>query len=345
MRSCLALALLAVNLAAPGPARAEAASPDHAIHYRDEAMGTVVDVTFWGDDQQAAAAAAQAAFAEVHRIDALMTTWSDASDIARVNRGAGGAPVRVDPEVFRMIRRALRASIETRGAFDITVGAFRGLWKFDQDRDGSIPDDEAIRARLASVGHRRVLLDHRRRSVSLREPGMFITLGGIAKGYAIDRATAILHERGFVDFILQAGGDLYVSGRRGDRKWRVGIRDPRGRRDAVFAVAGVENRTFSTSGDYERYVVVDGVRYHHILDPSTGRPAPLTRSVTVMAKDALTADIWSTALFVLGPERGMALVERRRDLEAVFVDASNELHVSSGLRGTLRVLKSPTDGP
>lgn len=126
--------------------------------------------------------------------------------------------------------------------------------------------------------------------------------------------------------------------------WRVGIRDPRGERAAPFAVAPVKDSTFSTSGDYERFVVKDGVRYHHILDPVTGQPATRSRSVTVMARDAMTADAWSTALFVIGPERGMPLVEKMPGIEAVFVGADNKVHVSSGLTGTLVVLKQPTPG-
>jgi thiamine biosynthesis lipoprotein len=243
-----------------------------------------------------------------------------------------------------VIGKAQEAARASGGAFDITVGAFRGLWKFDEDRDGTIPGPAAVKARLPLVGYRGVIVNQRKKTVKLRKKGMRIVLGGIAKGYAVDRAVALLRDRGFQDFILQAGGDLFVSGQRGDRSWRVGIRDPRGQRDATFAVAAVKDMTFSTSGDYERSVIKDGVRYHHILDPATGNPAMRSRSVTVMARDALTADAWSTALFVMGHDKGMALVEKMPDLEAVFVDSGNQIHISSGLQGKVFVLRQPTAG-
>ena len=247
-------------------------------------------------------------------------------------------------EVITVIQRAQQVARATGGAFDITVGAYRGLWKFDEDKDGTVPDPADVAARLPLVGYRDVRVNLARNTVQLRRKGMRITLGGIAKGYAVDRAVKLLHRHGFKDFLLQAGGDLYISGRRGDRPWRVGVRDPRGDASTPFALVELEDRTFSTSGDYERSVIVDGVRYHHILDPATGHPAMRCRSVTVLARDAFTADAWSTALFVLGPEKGMALVEKRPDLEAVFVDALSQVHASSGLAGKMRVLHPPTAG-
>jgi thiamine biosynthesis lipoprotein len=170
-------------------------------------------------------------------------------------------------------------------------------------------------------------------------------LGGIGKGYAIDRAASILRARGLRDFMIQAGGDLYVSGTRGDRPWRLGIRDPRGPADASFAAVDLSDSAFSTSGDYERYFMHGGRRYHHIIDPRTGEPARGTRSVTVAAKTATVADALSTGVFVLGPEAGMALVERLADVDAVIVDENNRVRVSSGLKGRLALLRQPGDAP
>jgi thiamine biosynthesis lipoprotein len=308
-------------------------------------MGTRVTITVWGHSEKVVDPAAEAVIAEFQRIDRLMTSWLDDSDVSSINAAAGVRAVPVSAEVLRVIQTSLDISRKSRGAFDITVGAFRGLWKFDQDIDGTIPTEKEVRKRLPLVDYRNVLVNDKRGTVKLRRKGMRITLGGIAKGYAVDRAVSILRKRGMNDFILQAGGDLFASGRRGDRAWRVGIRDPRGARDAIFALAEIENATFSTSGDYERAVVKDGVRYHHILDPSTGYPVKKSRSVTVMAGDALTADVWSTALFVLGVQEGMKIVEQMKDVEAVFVDSNNEIHVSSGLKGKLWIQKQPTPGP
>lgn len=348
---------------APGatPAPPAAPNPDHKVHFEAQEMGTVVDLTLWTDDDKRAAEAAQAVFAEFKRLDLEMSNWVDSSDVQRINQAAGVKAVRVSDEVFKIIQRAQQVSRKTDGAFDITIGAYRGLWKFDQEMDGSLPADAEVQARRKMTGYRDLVLDARHKTVKLRRKGMGITLGGIAKGYAVDRAVAILHERGMVDFIVQAGGDLYVAGKKGSQKWRVGIRDPRGSRDATFALTEIENKTFSTSGDYERGFVKDGVRYHHILNPKTGYPAKLCRSVTVMAKDAITADAWSTALFVLGPDKGLKLVARMPELQAVFVDSHNNVLVSSGLtlvhaadlhqqlagglENKILLLRPPTDAP
>jgi thiamine biosynthesis lipoprotein len=210
--------------------------------------------------------------------------------------------------------------------------------------DGELPDPALVKEKLALVGWRNVVLDKKKRTVRLKKAGMRITLGGIAKGYAVDRSAQILWHAGFVDFILQAGGDMYVSGKKGSKAWTVGIRDPRGKKEASFALAPVENHSFSTSGDYERGFVKDGVRYHHILDPRTGQPARKSRSVTIKAKDAFTADAWSKVLFILGADAAMKLVEDLPDFDAVFVDADNEVHVSSGLKDSLKILHQPSSG-
>ena len=341
------LVCLAASVIGPGPARADDSRvPDHLVVRSAEVMGTRVTVSIWTDDEEQAAQAAGAVFDEIRRIDRLMTTWLADSVVSRINAAAGtrAGAVKVDDEVLAVIRKAQEVSALTGGAFDITVGVFQGLWKFDEDRDGSIPDPAAVRERLPLLGYQKVLVDSAKKTVRLRTKGMRITLGGIAKGYAVDRAVALLGRRGLIDFMIQAGGDLYVSGRRGDRAWRVGIRDPRGSRDSTFAIVELQDRTFSTSGDYERSVIKDGVRYHHILDPATGNPANRSRSVTVMAADATTADAWSTALFVLGVEKGMALVEKTPGMEAVFVDAANQVHISSGLKNKVYLHKQPTPG-
>lgn len=318
--------------------------PDAAYSRTAQAMGTKISVTIWTDDEAAAAQGASAVFAEFERVDRLMTTWLPDSDISKINQAAGKLPVAVSAEVMSLLEKALAISRASDGAFDITVGAFKGLWKFDEDLDGSLPAPEAVAARRSLVDYRDLLLDEAASTAFLKRAGMRITLGGIAKGYTVDRAVAMLHDRGFVDFIVQAGGDLYVAGRRGDRPWRVGVRDPRGAPDDSFALLEIENETFSTSGDYERGLVKDGVRYHHIIDPTTGFPSTRSRSVTVLAKDALTADVWSTALFIIGHERGIPMVEKMKDVEAVFVDADNAVHMTTGLKRRLKIVHPPTGG-
>ncbi len=331
--------------AAARAARAAApASPDAKWIFSGQAMGTVIQITFWHDDEAAAAAAAGAVFDEMKRLDRVMTTWLPESEVSQVNAAAGVSAVKVSEETFAVIARASEMGQKSGGLFDITVQAFHGLWKFDEDMDGTLPAPADIAARRKLVNWRDVVLDRKARTVKLRRKGMALTLGGIAKGYAVDQCVALLREKGFADFILQAGGDMYVSGKKDVTPWVVGIRDPRGAKDAMFAVAAVEDHSFSTSGDYERGFVKDGVRYHHILDPRTAMPSGASRSVTVMAKDAFTADAWSKVLFIMGWKRAMPLVERLPDFEAVFVDADNQIHVSSGLVGKLKILRPPTPG-
>ena len=179
----------------------------------------------------------------------------------------------------------------------------------------------------------------------VRRKGAQVNLGGIGKGYAVDRAAAALRAAGLRDFMIQAGGDLYVAGHRDGRPWRLGIRDPRGPAGTSFAAIDLSDATFSTSGDYERFFMHDGRRYHHILDPDTGEPARLTRSVTMVTGRAVMADALAKGVFILGPEAGMALVERLPDIEAVIVGADNTVRVSSGLTGRLVQLAPPTDAP
>jgi thiamine biosynthesis lipoprotein len=343
--AALAGILVVVWAGAIAHADADPRTGDHIIERSRTQMGTWVHVTIWGADDLAAVAAIDKVWTEFDRIDHLMTTWTDTSEVSRINHAAGdGKPVPVSAELVGVLEKAAEASRLSDGAFDITVGSFSGVWKFDEDNDGTIPPPALVAERKKLVSWRDVVLDPARHTARLRRAGQKITLGGIAKGYAVDRAVALLRAAGFADFIVQAGGDMYVAGRRGDRPWRVGIRDPRGPRDAYFAMTEVTDRTFSTSGDYERFTIKDGRRYHHIIDPATGYPADKVRSVTIMAKDATTAEGLSKTLFIWGPERGMKLVESLPDVEAVIVGADNQVTVSKGLKGKLTIIAPPTDG-
>jgi thiamine biosynthesis lipoprotein len=328
--------------AGPGTPSAPA---DRVIERTHEAMGTIVTIKAWAEDEDATVRAFAEAFAEFDRIDRLMTTWIDDSDVSKINAAAGsGKAIKVSAEVIQVLEAAREASRLTGGAFDVTVGGFFGVWKFDQDRDDTIPDDATVAARLKLVGWKDLVVDKKKSSARLKRKGQRITLGGIAKGYAVDRAVSLLRKRGLVDFVVQAGGDMFVAGQRGDRKWRVGIRDPRGAHDDFFALAEVKDMTFSTSGDYERFVIKDGKRYHHILDPRTGRPATACRSVTVMAGSAMLAEGLTKGIFILGPEKGFAIIDQIPGAGAVVVDAKNKVHVSSRLEKQVVIRHDPTDG-
>ncbi len=292
-----------------------------------------------------AAADAEAVFAVFRDVDARMSEWKDSSPLAAVNRNAGGRPVPVPADLRHLLRRAVDVSRLTGGAFDPTWAALWGLWDF-RAAHPTVPDAAAVARRAAAVDWRRLEIDEAAGTVRLAAPGMKVGLGGIAKGYALDRSAEVLRERGVDSFLLLAGGQVYAGGERrgpdGARAWRVGIRDPRGAGpDDHFARVAVRDASVSTSGDYESSFVADGVRYHHILDPRTGWPARGLTSATVISPDATLADALSTALMVLGPERGLALARRLPAVEAVLVEPSGRVDQTPGLAGRLTLEHPP----
>lgn len=338
------LAMACVVVPACGAPPAPAPAPAREVVRAERlAMGSMLTLTAWTADAARTRQAFEAVFAEFDRLDALLSVWKPGSDVLRLNGAPPGTPVAVGADTREVLRAAADVSRLTDGAFDVTFGALAEVWKFDHDQDNRVPSAAEIAARLPRVDYRAVEVDEGPGTARLTRPGVRVHLGGIGKGYAVDRAVAILRASGLVDFMVQAGGDLYVAGRAGDTPWRLGIQDPRGAPDDAFAAVELRDATFSTSGDYERFFERDGVRYHHLLDPKTGHPARGCRSVTIVAREALRADGLSTGVFILGPERGMALVERLPDVEAVIVTADNRVLVSSGLAGRVAIRHPPTD--
>jgi FAD:protein FMN transferase len=326
--------------------QATTATGEHLIERARASMGSELRLTAWTAHDAAAVAAFDAVFQEFDRLEDLMSVWREGSDIARLNAAAGDHPVSVSPDVREALSIAHQVSDWTGGTFDVTFGALSGLWKFDyQDKDSVIPDRKEVLKRLPLINYRDLDVDERAGTAFLKRKGMRVNLGGIGKGYAVDRAVSMLRRRGLHDFMIQAGGDMYVAGRRGARPWRLGIRDPRGPADRSFAELDLSNGTFSTSGDYERFFIKNGRRYSHIIDPSRGEPAQLCRSVTLVTDRAVIADALAKGVFILGPAAGMALVERLKNVDAVIVTAKNEVLISSGLRNRLVLLTPPTDEP
>jgi thiamine biosynthesis lipoprotein len=308
------------------------------------AMGSQLRVAVWATDGAAANAGIDHVFREFDRLESLLSVWKEGSDVVRLNKAAGMGPVALNADTLNVLAEAQEASELTRGKFDITFGALSDIWRFDHDQDNIVPDRHLIEGRLTRIDYRAVQVDRTAGTASIARPGMRVHLGGVGKGYAVDRAAALLRERGFGSFLIQSGGDLYVAGTNGAEPWKLGIADPRGDHQP-FATLQMSDGTFSTSGDYERWFMKDGVRYHHLLDPDFGEPARECRSVTIVANRAVTADVLSTGVFIMGPEAGMALIEKLPEVEGVIVTASNEVLVSSGLKGRLAVIAKPTDAP
>jgi thiamine biosynthesis lipoprotein len=322
-----------------------APSSVHLVTRSGLAMGSSLELTAWTADAPSADAAFAAVFAEFDRLDRMMSVWKPDSEIVRLNAAAGDHAVPVSPELIEVLERARTISEWTGGKFDVTFAALSDLWKFDQDQDNTIPDPLEVKRRLALIDYRNLIVDEHARTAFLTRKGMRAHLGGIGKGYAVERSVSIVRARGLRDFMIQAGGDLYVGGQHGDRPWRLGVKDPRGQGDASFGTVELSDATFSTSGDYERFFMKDGRRYHHIIDPTTGEPARGCRSVTIVAPSATIADGLSTGVFLLGPVEGMALIERLPDVEGVIVSAANQVLVSSGLRKRFNLIAPPTDAP
>jgi thiamine biosynthesis lipoprotein len=289
-------------------------------------MGTEVSVYLWSDDPEAGRLALDEAFAEADRIDRLMSTYKDRSEISKINREAGSAPVAVGDELFSLVQRAIDISILTRGAFDITFDSVGQHYDF---RAQQRPDAATVEAERRFIDYRLVELDKARGTIRFAEEGVRINLGGIAKGYFVERGARILARRGIEHAVVSAGGDSRLLGDRRGRPWLVAIRDPRGEGNAMHLP--LSDEAISTSGDYERYFEVQGVRYHHILEPDSGKPAGGVHSATVIGPDAVITDALSTSVFVMGVDAGLRLIGSLPDYESVVIDAAGSIFYSDGL--------------
>ena len=291
-------------------------------------MGTEVSVLLWHDDPVAGELLVEQVFAEVHRIDQLMSTYIDDSRISDINRRAASEPVPAGDELFQLIRRSLDISVLTLGAFDVTYESVGQHYDF---RNRQRPDDTTVAEERKLINWKFVELDQASGTVSFREQGVRINLGGIAKGYVVERGITILRMNGIEHGIVTAGGDSRLLGDRRGQPWMVGIRDPR--KDGQVAISvPLEDEAISTSGDYERYFEEDGVRYHHILAPSTGVPASGVHSATVFGPDAVFTDALSTSVFVMGVDKGLRLIASLPDYESIVIDADGQIYYSDGLQ-------------
>ena len=317
----------------------------HLVKRSITAMGTAVSISVYTEDDEGADRAIKNALDEITRIELLMTTWRDDSEISRLNQNAGVKPVPISKETLEVLEMSKQAAEWSGGLFDITFQVLHGLWKFDEDLEPKLPDMAEVKKRLPLINWRHLKLDKGKRTAFLDGKGMSVNLGGIAKGYAVDRMADILRRAGFKNALVQAGGDLLCAGTKGGKPWTAGIRDPRGSLSDVFAIISLEDHAFSTAGDYERSFMLDGKRYHHILDPRTGTPATASRSVTVYAKSALLADSLDDAVFIMGWKKGFEMIEKMPDVGAVVVDSEGVVHLSERMKGHVKVLYTPPNQP
>jgi thiamine biosynthesis lipoprotein len=334
----LARILCLVLIIVVPPAHAGGGSPDgrRPVVFRTRTMGTWATLTMVTADSAAVADLAFRSLLVLHHVDSLMSNWTQSSEVARINREAGSAPTIVHPEVATVIDAALRTSRESDGAFDITVEPLVRLWGFLEGTP-HVPAQADIDRALLRVGSDKVSFDAARRTIRFTQKDVRIDLGGIAKGYGADQGAAVLRAGGTADALVDLSGNMVAIGNAATHPgWNVGIRDPAG----AYAMLGkivLHDDAVATSGDYEQFVDQGGQRHGHIIDPRTGWSARGLSSATVVAADAMTADAWSTALFVLGPKGARDLARARSDIAAVLIeplaDGTTIIWVEESLRG------------
>jgi thiamine biosynthesis lipoprotein len=297
-------------------------------------MGTLVKITAVARSESVAQAAATAGFAEIRRLEEILSTWIPTSELSRVNASAGVLPVHVSPETLTVVQRAVQVAELTDGGFNIAIGPVVDAWNVTEGQ--RIPTESELEVLRPLVDLQAVHVDMREQTIYLEKTGMRIDVGGIGKGYAADQAVLAMKKAGASAGVVALSGDIKTFGQLpGGRKFPVGVQHPR-KEGAVLAFIDLEDEAISTAGDYERFFERDGVRYHHILDPKTLQPARNCQSVTVVAPEGIWADGLDTGIFVMGAESGMRLVEALPDVEAVIVDREGLVHVSSGLRDRIR---------
>ncbi len=285
-------------------------------------MGTLVEITVREADSEKTKTAIRRAFDEMSRLEKLMSTHLADSEISRLNAQAGDkTTLTVSPEVLAVIRRGIHLGKQSNGALDISIGPVSGLWRFDDDNP-AIPNAQHLAEAVRLVNYREIEIDQS--NVRLKLTGMSLHLGAIAKGYVVDQAMTVLKKNGIRHALINAGGDLKALGERKEgQPWNIGLQHPR-HPEKMIASFTLSNKAVATSGDYQKYFIKDNARYHHILDPANGMPARGMISCTVVAENVMDADALATAVFVLGPVKGMELVESLDAVEAMMVTEAGE---------------------
>lgn len=297
--------------------------------FHQVAMGTVIEITLISDHEDQANKAALQAFREVKRIEQLMSPKIESGDVSRINQSSGKEWVRVSDETLKVIKKAQEISKLSDGGFDITVGPLVELWRKAREKKIS-PSAEEVKEKLDLVNSKNIEWDQEGK-VFLKKKGMAIDLGGIAKGYAVDRAFDVLRSLGYKNLIVNAGGDLRIGGTKNNEPWSIGIQNPREPQKFLTKIS-VSDTAVATSGDYEKFFIYGGKRYHHILNPKNGFPSDGCQSVTIVTKDCITADGLATAVFILGPEKGYDLSQKLDGVQCLVVDKEGKMTISPTLK-------------
>jgi len=300
-------------------------------------MDTVVEIKVYHRSKAEAEEAINSSMEEMRRVEQKMSYFLPGSEVSRINKEAllekrkgsllaeGWIPV--SDELFSLLKESVLLSELTKGCFDVTIYPLWKIWKFEGE-NLEVPDEKEIEKELQLIDYKNIIIENGK--IKFVKRGMGIDLGGIAKGYAVDAAVSVLKKKNITSAMVNAGGDMYVLGRKQGKPWRIGIRHPR-REGEILGTIKVEDKAIVTSGDYERFFFSEGKKYHHIINPKTGYPADECQSVTIVAKEATFADGLATGIFVLGPQEGMALIENLEGVEGVIVSKEGDISVSSGL--------------
>lgn len=293
-------------------------------------LGSPFEITVVAKDSVAGKQFTDLAIAEVKRIENQISDWIPTTQISLVNKNAGIQAIKVDLEVYDLLERAIKISEITDGAFDISYASMDKIWKFDGSMT-AMPTAEAIKKSVAKIGYKNIILNKQDQTVFLKVAGMKLGLGGIGQGYIADKVKELLVANGCQSGIVNVSGDINAWGKQINGKpWTVGIINPMNK-NKVFATFPLENSSVETSGNYEKYVMFDGIRYSHIIDPRTGFPAQGVVSVSVFAKQTEIADALATGIFVLGVEVGLDLVNQLKGIECIIVDDKGKIHSSKGI--------------
>jgi thiamine biosynthesis lipoprotein len=314
-------------------------------------MDTLVTITVVSNSRDSAEKAIDTAFSEIEKLEKLSNFFSPDSEVSQINKNAGFSEVKVSPDILDILDKALLVSERTEGAFDVTMGPVITLYDFYKKIK---PEQIAIKKNLSLVNYRDLIIDRNKSTAYLKKKGMLIDLGGISKGYAADKAVETLKRNGINSGLVSVAGDIKAFGLKSDKRpWKIGIRNPRtfltpplvkggkgGFSDDIMATIGLRDMAISTSGDYERCFMLDGKRYHHLLSPKTGYPAEECRSVSIIAKEGVFTDAFATGVFILGPEKGMRVLEKM-GFDGVIVDSQGKVFTTPGIRGKIEFKKTP----